>query len=367
MLVRDRVFQTQDLSAAAAAGDGGDGGGGARQRGASHGEGGMALILVVGAIAVIGVIAAHLAVLSEVTAMEAQVAATRQRLRYVAESAAEQALFLHLADRRAYANRSLGELALPRLEADDPQAWMADNSVHSMTFGDDTVQVRLRDADSGISVEGSNPSAQLRTILLNADADEDRQLAVERFLDMLADYIDGDDNIRLHGKESSAYAADGFLTLPRNAPLQLREEALWLEAFAEVFTDGGGETLRLIPPKGMSFGRAGKPAFFSADPTLLRNVGNFTADELAAIAEAKQKWFAEQIPLTDSLDPGIIGRLRALFNFNESGVTTVEAVAVDPSGKIRRGIRISRDCRDRALSRQVGGELFWSNWQYMCP
>lgn len=321
----------------------------------------MALILVVGVAAVVALMAGHIAVTSETLAREAHTAATRTRLRYVAESASERAFWLLLADRARFGNRALGRSALDR-GPDEQEAWMMDGRQHELTVDEFTVQVVIRDADTGLDVSGPNAAQALREALRSDDVE--RQQVVDRFLDVLADYIDADDAKRLYGKEVDDYRAEGHPDLPRNAPLQRREEVFWIDGLAAVLAQTGdlarvgqmdADTVRLIPPPGLQFPAArrgpggttasGRPAFFSATPYLIRSVGRFTDDEMRQVLEARAEWQAEGRVLDESLAPELMARLRSLFSFDESGIATVVATARSADGQVVRTLRVTRDCR----------------------
>ena len=54
------------------------------------------------------------------------------------------------------------------------------------------------------------------------------------FLDLLGDYADVDSNRRLYGREEDDYEGPGGASLPRNGPLQFREELFWLDGLPAV-------------------------------------------------------------------------------------------------------------------------------------
>jgi len=346
-----------------------------------RGERGVALLVVLGVAAVVGVMAAHLAVLSEVTAREAFVAAARDELKYAAESAAERALWLFLADRATYANRTLGQELIGR---EDPAAevWMTDGKPHQLTVGNATVTVTLHDADSGLDFSGTAADG-LRDLLRSDDVSQ--QIAVDRFLDVLADYVDADDQERLHGMERRDYEAEDYPDLPRNGPLQFREEAYWLKGLGDALTHVAGGTgsgvvkptaLRPIPPRGCSFsqsragragtGRAGLPSFFASHPTVLRLVGGLTDAELSLVLEARARWQATGEPLEQNLTPDILGRLRTRFSFLESGVAAVVASAATADGQVVRVLRLTRDCRPGGPAFADPEQKRLSYWEKTC-
>jgi len=321
------------------------------------------LILVLGVLAVVGVMAAHVALVSETTAREAAVAATRSELRYACESAIDRAFWLLLVDRAVYRNRDLGRLPTERETAEE-EVWMTDGRRHEFKVMDLTVHVAHCDADAGLDFSAPDAAQKLRTVLLSEQ--EERQEQIDSFLDILSDYVDTDDLEHLNGKEQPDYAAEGLPDLPRNGVIQFREEVYWLEGVRETLSGADpletpskaapldDRAVRLIPPKGFGFQQASRgrrssasarPSFFSSPPSLIRQLANLTDSELTSVLEARGRWQTEGEPLEDNLDPGLVARLRGRFSFQESGVTTIVATAFSPTREIRRTVRVTRDCR----------------------
>ncbi len=330
-------------------------------------EDGSAMLLVVGALFVMAVIAANLVGLSEVAADEARVSAERSRLRHVAESAADRAFWLIIADRRQYGNRTLGQGDAARPDA-TTDAWMADGTPHELAVDDHPARVEIRDAAAGLDLSDTT-GRTLRTALATGDADADADL--DAFLDVYRDYADSDDNRRLHGFEKDDYAAAGWPDMPRNGRLQFREEFFWLNGagdalarFAETATTAGlsaaaaqdadaaaatppsVDALRIIPPDGISFPQTQLSNFFSATPEVIRQAASLTPDELAAVLEARRRSLTEGLPLDQLLDLPLLQRLRQRLSFQESGIATFVVTAFSEDGDIRREVRCTRDLRD---------------------
>ncbi|MFO7821153.1 MAG: hypothetical protein R6V56_03720, partial [Lentisphaeria bacterium] len=115
------------------------------------------------------------------------------------------------------------------------------------------------------------------------------------------------------------------------------------------------------PPQGASFPAKSKPNFYSSSPSIIRQAGNFTEAEVAAIMEAKQKHYADRENINLFLAADIMGRLRSNFSFTESGIVTIEAIAHSQAGDISRRLTITRDCRQ--IRDNVHGHKIFRNWQ----
>ena len=91
----------------------------------------MAIVMVLGVIAVVLLMVVHAMTICEVIGRESYATASRTELRYQAESAADQAYWLHLTDRRMFPNRNLGSEDAAR-DSYDLEPWMADRREHKL-------------------------------------------------------------------------------------------------------------------------------------------------------------------------------------------------------------------------------------------
>lgn len=335
-------------------------------------ERGVALILVLGFMAVTAVMIMHVATSTEVANIEAKVLTERAHLKFEAESACARAFWLTLMYRNRHPVGTLGVASTNPTEDEEDEVWRADSSIRSWDGDGFRVSVQVGDADVGLDFSGPNPEARLRSLPAYRADDVNVQEIFDEFLDELADYVDRDDLTHLHGSEVAEYGADGEPDLPRNAPLEFREEALWLDA-AAAFLTGGIEqkgsppdlaSIRIIPPRGGSFKRGLRPSFFSASPNLIRQLTGLTDLDLTTVLRARSNWQTARIPLDQSLDPALYARLRARFSFIESGIYSVRAVA--RHGDIQRAVRLVRDGRVSGLRFQVTRPWI-TNWEKVFP
>ncbi len=343
---------------------------------------GMALLLVVGALFILAAMAAHLVAVSEVAADEARVSAARSRLRYAAESAADRAFWLVVADRRQYSNRSLGQGQSARMDT-TTEAWMTDSVPHDIVVDDFHVQAVLRDADCGLNV--SDPSGAFLDTMKTLDSDWNETLS--RFKDIYVDYADTNDTKRLYGHEREDYTVDGWPDLPRNGSLRCREEFLWLPDAGDLLAqfsstataDATGavqasatppeplslDMLRLIPPEGITFPQSSQPSFFTSPPATLEKLATLTQDELALVLDARQGWMTKQTPLSDSLDAPLLQRLQRRFSFRESGVAVIQVTAFSENNDIHLQFSTTRDLRSlRAWTQGVPALVLWEELSY---
>lgn len=345
-------------------------------RNQKHGDNsGSAIIIVVGLLAFLTLISLHMMVSTQTLAEEAETCTVRSQLKYAAESAANRAFWFYLSDRHRYPNRSAGTQR--QIINEEDERWQADAAAHEMTIDSRPVTVRLTDANVGIDVAGNDASRNLQRYLTANDDLLENIVEIEGFVDIAKDYIDGgnEDAVHLKGMEREQYEALGLPHLPRNGPLEYRTEILWMPDARDmfpgiadinindtVFLDG---YFRLVPPRGLSFPHGGRPNFFASTNHWLRQHGNFSDAEMKQIITAKREYIATNEPLNAYLPPAILTRLRNLVSLQESGITTFTITASSENRRIKRSLRLTRDCRSPA--RVIQGQHVFQNWEKIFP
>lgn len=334
-------------------------------------ERGSAMVIVIGVIAVLTLMILHISVASGILAKEVQVAVARMQLRYDAESAAEHACWMFISDRKRHPSRTIStsqEVALSIGE--DEVRWQADGSGRQLDLPGMNAVVAILDADQGLDISAANAAQNLKTLLAAEEAiSPEASELLPFFTDQITDYIDGGDDFRrLNGMENPDYAAQGWPDLPRNNPLQFREEILWIPAVPEFMALLGMTSpaelvgsLRLIPPRGSSFPRQQKPNFFGASSALLRSKLNLDSADAAMVMEARDRWQRGDSGALDGLPPEILAQIRGQFSFAETGIVTVTATATLPGTEIKRSLRLTRDCRTPPPANSLLPA--WENWE----
>lgn len=321
-------------------------------------EGGAALVLVLGVVTVVGLMAAHLVLVSEVTAREARVAAERLHLRYVAESGSARAAWMHAVDRSLFPARTLGADPEARVAMDTWEAWLLDGRPHDLDGG---CTVRLRDAVAGVTV--ADMESVRRDVLTGFGADDaERRHVVETWVHRLEDYVDSNDLLRQvdGGMEAPEYQAAGYPTLPRNGPLQFRQEVYWVPGWQAVLSAPPA----VVPPPGVKLPQQGKPPFFSSSATVLRERADLSEEELQMVLAARDRWRDEGGDFMELLGAPLAARLGRSFSFTESGIAEIESVAVSADGRIRRRLTVIRDVRLGEASSFVDAKReALSNWE----
>ncbi len=313
---------------------------------------------------------AHMVVVSRVSRVEAKVLADRHSLRHTAESAAEWAYWMYVNDRRQFpaAHRDLlAEQPLVETRGNQPP-WLADGRTYTLTPPDKPgapfrvqsedenapgtdiqVTVRIEDVNRGYSLQGNAPQRNIDDSFLNLEENEE----MRAFLDRLADYTDQDRLTRLDGLEQPQYDSRGEPALPRDGPLEFREEVLWIPGVVEAFRRGadGNEHARSVlnlfqpvPPPGRKMPNSKKPSIFAASPTLIRQKLDLGLGQAEAVLQALERAESENLPLATLISPDILQQIRRHFSAGESGVATFVATARAPGGTSRQ-VQILRDCR----------------------
>jgi len=300
-------------------------------------EHGIALIAVLALIATMGLLAASAVAISRYSAAEVDTFTSLQRSALDAESAANRALCLLLSDRSAHADRQLGEP-----DASGEERFLADGTTHEFLINGRPVTVRIFDAASGIDISGNNPARQLSTAFPSKKQDQ----ALETLADCLRDYVDRDELVRTNGMEAPRYRAAGIPELPRNQPLQFREELLWIPEGADRIpanSSGCLDRVRIIAPEGLP-PLSGRPNLYAENPAGIANRCQLNEEETGQLIHSLKLWKNERKPLSTTLPPGLFGRLKIYYSVRESGIYTI---AVDtaspeyPGGRFRMTIRPS--------------------------
>lgn len=306
-------------------------------RTAASRESGMALLMVLGVLAVTMVMISHIILMVQVVTGESYQISRQTALRYEAESAADTAIWYHFTDRRLFSDRTLGKAADNGTRADyDWEGWMLDGKGHF--FNDRTAVVYLGSGESGTRVDRL---AQLKDGYDAADEAEQLDL-ISIFIDAYEDYVDGNDETRLRGYENADYAADGFPTLPRNAAMQFKAELYWLPGWGKVLNG----PLCIVPPPKISYSfQSQKPSLFNATDEQFRRLLGYEDDspELAAVRDALKEWREKGTALEDILEADLLIELRNSFDFNEPGVMLCHAEAYDANREVHAVYRVTRE------------------------
>lgn len=304
----------------------------------TSGERGMALMMVLGVLATALVLISHLMLIAQVVSKEAYAVSTKGLMRYQAESAADTAFWMHLTDRRLFSNRTLGQTDDDdfRISEDFPP-WMLDGRPHE--FDDGRCIVYLNSGENGIRVDDLSSLKDGLSAVDDADYIND----IDMLMDAYKDYTDSDDLINLNGYEVDDYAADGFLTLPRNGAMEFKAELYWLPGWNDVVT---GE-IATLPPMQISYKYSSKDSIFNATPERICQLMDIDIEssDYQEIEEALRLWREEGTPLEDTLAGELMMELQENFNFTEAGVAVVESNAYDAQREVMSGYRVVREAK----------------------
>ncbi len=299
-------------------------------------QSGMALVMVMGVLAVTMLLVVHIMSVCEVISRESYVDVQKYNLRAVAESAAEQTFWMHVVDRKLFNDRTLGQSLEGRIGDELDDVWMADRRMHT-PFADQACNTYIAGVEKALRVDQADSFKQNIPI-----DDTERMETVTNFLDVLEDYTDGDDLPKLNGKDGDDYEQEGLLAMPRNGEMQFREEFYWLDGWEEI---AYGE-LTIVPPEGKSFSSTDTlPSFFSASELEIREIFHEESEDfIQELLEAQNAWTNEQTPIEEFLSVDTLTAVKQKFNITESNVAEYIAVASSPDRSIRTTTRFIRQC-----------------------
>lgn len=343
----------------------------------TRGRRGMALVVVLGVVAMLTVLAASLGLLASVARLDSHVFTARVAARYQAESAQALVTWMVLSDRAAGgAPAPVGQRAAAASPEDLARlAWRADGAHRPLTLAPALqAQYRLQDANSGWEVGSLAAVDRLAQAYATAPgsapggaASPALQDDLASFFDSLRDYLDGSPLRRLHGAKAADYATLGRPGAPRGGPLVDRAEVYWVphvEALLGVpASEAAGRPpvpaglLRVVAPQHQPALPTGQPSFFAAAPAQLQHLAGLSDAELAQVLSARRRWQQEQVPVQEGLGE-LYPRLASAFSFSESGVYTLVITATG-EGHFTRRLTTTVDLRQLP----TGGNL---PQQYLC-
>jgi hypothetical protein len=315
-------------------------------------QGGMALVVVLGAVSLFAVLAAMMITSSQTAKLITVVNIERSQMKYAAESALAYGQWMVMSDRRRFPNRRLGARDIQR-EAEDVESWMADGKSHFVWVTDDILaEVQVKDAAQGWDFSSLQAVRQTKTTFMRTldEHDDERREQLEIFFDILEDYLDPNDQQRLNGMEEAEYEGLGIYDFPRNDSLSLREEVYWLphiETLIPGLGDGAlppQDLVRIVPPPNVrKF--TGKPALFSSSSEVIRTAANLDSLELSNVRACIQEWYANKTPLNECLDPQTYQKVSSAMSLQAMGVYTFHVKAGYENGDVTRSMVATIDLR----------------------
>ncbi len=162
---------------------------------------GVALVLVLWAIALMAVLLGSFAMIAHTENLESRHVFDTVTARYDAEVGLERAVY-------------------EMRNADPAQRWVADGRPYEFEFDGARVSVELTDESGKIDLNSAD-ATMLTSLFISVGVDLDRAQALS---DAIQDWRDPDDVPRAQGAEANEYRAAGFAYVPRNAPFQTVSE-----------------------------------------------------------------------------------------------------------------------------------------------
>lgn len=276
-------------------------------------ERGIALIAVLGTLAVLSMVAAAVVASSQTGRMMTSGAVRRMAAVYAEESAAVITIWRIADDRAKNADRTSG------IVTEDGERFQADNRSH--TVGDCTV--RICDANSGQSVSGADLTGVFSYLKVRHVSEPAMLTALDNFTNRISDYVDSDDFLRPNSCERADYELSKKPRLPRNGVLQYREELLWIPGGEAFFDADESGVLSMFNQVGVSGGR---PHLLSAPLRLIQDKCGFDANEIASVKDGIAQITENGTAFDEAFKPypGIREKLRQEFSMSESGTYLIK-------------------------------------------
>ena len=299
---------------------------------------GFALISTLALLVVLSLLIASAVALTQYLTAEVDTFDGINRSYYTAESAVNRAVVLLKQDRDKHSSRSLERnIGL----TGDQERFLADGRIHRLDIYGQSVVVRIFDAMRGIDVSGNNPSRQLSF----AAADSGRKEQLAKLSNRLNDYVDADDLVRLDSLETAGYEGRSLFNLPRNRPLQFREELRWIPGFKKqypVSDDGYWNCFRLIAPDKLRM-LSGRPNLYSTPLSVLLERCAISERDADVLKNSFEQWQTSGKELAQTLPPTLYAKLKSYFSTMESGVYTVQVSGTEDSPCLRMAVTFTID------------------------
>ncbi len=296
-----------------------------RKNRARERESGVALVAALAMLFTAGLLVTALVAVSQISTQGVATHTELMRSGYIAEGAGNRIRYLIEADRQLYNSTRAEDIDFDEYDHD---RYLADNTGHVMDYYGTPVRFTIANAVSGIAMRSVS---SLDALSYNRETESAVTDALTIFSNQLADFIDGDDDIRDDSLEQNDYDDLGKNNLPRNGSPQFREELQWLPAAAELLPndrDGRPSLIRLF-----GVDQSAAPSIYTADYALLRTVGKLEAEAAVQVLDAIENWKKDRTRLADQLDELTLPQLQQNFSWNESQYYTVTIRQASPGGQ----------------------------------
>lgn len=234
---------------------------------------GVALVIVLWAVALMTVLLGSFALIARTENMESRHVFDTVTARYDAQAGLERAVY---------------ELR----NVDPSQRWVADGRPYEFDFEGAHVRVELIDESGKIDLNTADP-LMLTSLFVSVGVDLNRAQALA---DAIEDWRDQDDLPREQGAEANEYRAAGLKYVPRNAPFQTVSEVQ--QVFGMDY-----ELYGKIEPAVTIYSGNGTPNPAYAPLEALRALPNMTDDYAQQIIALRQSTIPGQAPAQPLLLP----------------------------------------------------------------
>jgi general secretion pathway protein K len=225
---------------------------------------GVALVIVMWAIALMAVLLGSFAMIAHTENLESRHVFDTVTARYDAETGLERAVF---------------ELR----NVDPAQRWIADGRPYEFEFDGARVSVEITDESGKIDLNTADP-IMLTSLFVSVGVDLNRAQALA---DAIADWRDPDDVPHEQGAEANEYKAAGLSYGPRNAPFQTVSEVQ--QVFGMDY-----DLYQKIEPAVTIYSNSGTPNAAYAPLEALRALPNMTDDLAQQIIALRQSMIPGQ-------------------------------------------------------------------------
>lgn len=291
-------------------------------------ESGIALITMLGVMAIVTVLTASVVAISQTQRLKTATLVDTSIGIYSSESCANEAIWRILHNKKATAKIEVEEGHL-----------QADGKLHEFEVNNRRFELRVFDLYSGISL---NSLSQSHTLGFLNRHYKNQGIMLENlaiFKNSLNDYIDSDNILRNNSLEKAGYQQINLTPLPRNGLMQYREELLWIPYSEDFITPDENGVLTMINPITNNYSN-NPPHLLSSPMSLIKMKANLSDTEAEFTTLALQKMRDEGLDFSSAFQ-GFLSlktKLQNEFSLTESGAYTI---IVKPSSSTSRQLQVS--------------------------
>ena len=308
---------------------------------------GIALIVVLCFLVLLSLIVSTIVVLSQSSSKKIIIEGDRILSGYLAEGAAARMQWLLMADIKANPNSNyIGNTNnFPTTgntgNASGMRQFMATGAPISIPYYDAKITIKLYDMCSGVNLSGGQGSNALQQLLPAFANTPGLYNEFKIFIGNFTSYIGTGFGQGVSGLGKGDYYNLGLTPLPRNGPMQYRDEILWIPGAQDFFLPDSNGRLTTFDVIANDF-YANQVNFFAANKFIIMALCNCSDQVAQMIIDARTNWLSNpSLSLNNFIPQNYMQILSQKCSFKDSGNYTFIINASTGEGLYERELILS--------------------------